>query len=171
VRTFFSLSIPPSCALAIEQWRQLNWPLLAQCVPTANYHITLVFTGEISRQQIEILHDSVSAINLPAFDLDMNTLGFWQKSGIFWLGNSLIPEPLESLVKQLNKHCSQAGVSVASREFVPHITLARRCEELPLPPLVEPGFSFPVVDFSLMESTNTNHGVVYKEVFSFDLDS
>jgi len=157
MRTFFSLSVPPSCALAIEHWRKLNWPLMTHCVPTANFHITLVFTGEISLQQMEALHDSVSAIKLPGFDLDMNTVGFWQKNGIFWLGNSLIPESLKTLVAQLNKFSLQAGVPVASREFVPHITLARRCVELPLPPLLEPGFSFPVVDFSLMESINTQH--------------
>jgi len=144
---------------------------MAHCVPTANYHISLVFTGEISRDQLEALHDSVAAIKLPAFDLDMNTLGFWQKSGIFWLGGSLIPESLDSLVRQLNQHCKQAGVPIAGREFVPHITLARRCEELPLPPLVEPGFSFAAADFSLMESVNTRHGVVYKEIFSFKLDA
>jgi len=169
VRTFFSLSIPPSCALAIEHWRQLNWPLLTHCVPTANYHLTLVFTGEISVAELGALHDVASEIDLPAFDLDMNALGFWQKSGIFWLGSSVVPAPLEVLVTRLNKACMQAGVSVTSREFVPHITLARRCAELPQPPLIEPGFSFAVTEFSLMESVNTRQGVVYKDLFRLEL--
>jgi len=169
VRTFFSLSIPPSCALAIEHWRQLNWPLLTHCVPTANYHLTLVFTGEISVAQQGALHDSASEIDLQSFDLDMNTLGFWQKSSIFWLGCGFVPELLETLVSRLNKACLQAGVSVASREFVPHITLARKCLELPQPPLIEPGFSFSVTDFALMESVKTRQGVVYKDVFRLTL--
>jgi len=169
LKTFLAFTPPPETITAIDEWRRLNWPLLEHSTPARNYHTTLVFTGETTPSEVQRLHDQLISLAAPAFSLTLSTLGFWQKAGIFWLGSTHPPSELMELAKLLRKNCRQADISIEKREYIPHLTLARRCGELPLAPLIEPDFTFAIDHFTLFESVRAQARIVYRPLFEFPL--
>jgi len=118
---------------------------------------------------MERLHDQLMTSSAAAFSLSLETLGFWQKAGIFWLGPKQYPADLLDLVKSLRTAAHQADISIEKRDYVPHLTLARRCVELPSAPLIEPQFRFSINHFTLFESVRLQAKVVYRPVFELPL--
>lgn len=171
MRVFFALLPPPEALVAIEAWRQLNWPQLEPSVPAANFHVTLSFIGEIEQWQIEVLHSAADKVIASAFDCSLNQIGFWSSGGIFWLGCDETPQSMAELRKNLGSSLGEAGVRVKSREFVPHVTLSRRVAELPVPPVVDPDFPVRFDSFFLMESVKDRRGVHYEPMLEWSLDS
>lgn len=87
-----------------------------------NLHLTLVFIGETERQgEIE---SALSEIEFPSFEFKISGTGFFEK-GIFWAGTEE-NENLRNLQKEIFEKLQKLGFEPDEREFVPHITLARK---------------------------------------------
>lgn len=132
--------------------------------------MTLVFLGDASLAVCDRLAADMSSVTAPKFTLHLDTLGYWPKQEISYLGPQTIPSPLDSLVTQLRKLGSRQGLKVDRRRYQPHVTLARRCELPPPPPLLPPDMTINVEDFSLIESTRVAGGVRYESVCDYPLE-
>ncbi len=87
-----------------------------------NLHLTLVFIGETERD--EEIKSALSEIEFPAFSFRISKTGFFEK-GIFWAGTEE-NENLANLQKSVYEKLKSLGLELDEREFVPHITLARK---------------------------------------------
>lgn len=166
MRTFFAITPPPQTIIAIDEWRRLNWPQLERYIPASNFHLTLAFVGETSDKHVASLHEQLLPTRHSEFTLTLGTIGFWQKAGIFWLGTNSLPTAMTQLVKSINSACHTSGLALEKREYVPHLTLSRRCTTLPSPPVVEPQFTFSVDHYCLFESVKNKDRVVYQPLFT-----
>ena len=87
-----------------------------------NLHLTLVFIGETERT--EEIKSALSEIEFPAFGFRISGTGTFEK-GIFWAGTEE-NKNLEKLRKTVFEKLKGLGFELEEREFVPHITLARK---------------------------------------------
>lgn len=127
----------------------------------ANLHMTLVFLGDCTEQQLSCSRAAVAGLEAPMFELEMDYLGAFPRAGIQWLGLGSVPAQLPQLVAQLQQALTGCGFEPEKRRFVPHITLARKVRK----PLVRAGLEaihWPVRDFVLAESVSVSGGVEYR---------
>ncbi|SDM90972.1 2'-5' RNA ligase [Fictibacillus solisalsi] len=104
-----------------------------QWVHPEDLHLTLSFLGQADQTKLdslrEILHQEL--LECPAFLLTLSTSGFFgkkQQPRIFWLGIEKQPALIE-LQKKVHASCEQAGFTLESRAYSPHITLAKRWKD------------------------------------------
>jgi len=169
LRVFFALLPSPDAIVAIEAWRKLNWPMMQKVVPAANFHITIQFVGEIESSRLESLHSVGDKLVASEFTVCFDQLGFWANPGIFWLGCSEVPELLSKLQEDTVNFAGEAGFRAKSRDFVPHLTLARRVQDLPPAPVVAADFKLSFSEIHLLESVAGANGVHYQSLLSWPL--
>ena len=135
-----------------------------------NLHLTLVFIGETDRE--EEIESALSKIEFPAFDFEISKTGTFEK-GIFWAGISE-NKNLRKLQKNVFEKLRETGFEPEEREFVPHITLARKfkpAEDFPFGEIEKLLPEKPVYAnrISLMKSENANGVLRYTEIYSVNL--
>ncbi len=135
-----------------------------------NLHLTLVFIGETERKSE--IESALSEIEFPKFSVDFSKTGTFEK-GIFWVGTSENKE-LENLQKTVFAKLKNLGFEPEEREFVPHITLARKfrpAENFPFDEIEKnlPGKPALINRISLMKSERINGELKYTEIFSKEL--
>ncbi len=135
-----------------------------------NLHLTLVFIGETERENE--IKTALDDIKFPSFDYEVSGCGTFEK-GIFWAGIRK-NEKLSALQKEVFEKLKNLGFELDEREYVPHITLARKfkpsgdfCFEdteslLPKNP-VSAGC------ISLMKSERIDGVLCYSEIYSVKL--
>lgn len=135
--------------------------------PPKNYHLTILFLGEKTPDEIEKLHAPITAFakTLAPFDLRVSGMGAFpdeHHARVLWLGvqnKKNLPE-MENTLRGL------LGLGEATETYVPHITIARirktrSCKNL-LSPFVRKDFGKIHVDkFVLFESIQQNFTSVY----------
>ncbi len=163
VRLFFALEPSAENKSLIADWRERAWPPMARAVPAANFHITLVFLGEVAEHKLEQLGDSVESISAAPFISYFTQVGFWPKPGILWLGSVDDAGPLQSLAVALRRAANSAGLRSDTRGYIPHLTLQRAVRDAPPAPIVAPDFTLHFDRFTLFESQQTRTGVRYVE--------
>lgn len=147
-----------------------------------DYHITLAFLGVVDQQQLQLVIDLVgNAIkNEKTFPLQIQGLNIF--------GNSLSPRIFWAAVHQENKlfqlqtivheKCLEAGFTLESRPYNPHITLARKWtghEEFKLEllekynPFREHPLTFKV-DEVVLYKTNLEQIPKYEPIAAFSLN-
>ena len=127
----------------------------------ANLHMTLVFLGDCTSQQLLCSRQAAAGLECPMFELEVDYLGAWPRAGIQWLGLGKAPAALPELVGQLQRALTGCGFEPEKRRYVPHITLARNVRN----PLVRPALEavhWSVGDFVLAESVSVPGGVEYR---------
>ncbi len=169
MRAFFAVKPAPEICLAIDHWRSQNWPLLDKPVPIANFHITLTFLGNITERQLEYLERGAADINQGGFDLELNTLGYWHKPALMWLGSDEAPETLLALAGKTKQLAKSAGLKIDKRSYLPHLTLSRKVTSPPTAALIEPCFACHFERLSLYESITRPTGAQYREITGWNL--
>jgi 2'-5' RNA ligase len=94
-------------------------------VPAAHLHLTLAFPGTVPAAVANRLADAMCAIEVPLIRLRLDTLGYFTRPRIAWVGPSEVPETLAELANALNRICSQAGAPAECGVFRPHVSLRR----------------------------------------------
>ena len=94
-----------------------------------------------------------------AFGLTIDRAGWWQRSGILWLGPSAGPTALNRLVKSLWAALEPCGFWSDFRDFYPHVTIARRWRKARLPE-IKP-VHWPIDALALLESHTGQRGARY----------
>ncbi len=139
-----------------------------------NLHLTLAFIGDTDR--VTELKQCIDQVNEEAFVLVLKDLGaFRSGSGsLCWLGVDKSVK-LNTVYNKLKKALEDFGFPVESREFKPHLTLARQA-------LVKDGLSLrelskeilaievQVDKISLMKSERINGKMKYTEIYKRELN-
>ena len=132
-------------------------------VPPENFHITLVFLGNVEERDIPELAKAVHELSIPRFPLQINHCGWWKRAKVAWLAPGYAPEPLLELVKQINRLSRLAGLPVDERNYSPHLTIARKLTR-PLKPCTFEPIHWDVREFCLIESVTHEQGARYRVV-------
>lgn len=98
-----------------------------------DYHITLAFLGGVPKDKLALAKENVAARiqNQSSFPLTIDHLGVFGKKEsprIFWAGLEK-EKRLDDLRAKVFRSCTEAGFSLETRPFSPHITLARKWME------------------------------------------
>jgi 2'-5' RNA ligase len=94
-------------------------------------HVTLKFIGEVQEERVAQIEDALSAVN-SAMPVEMNFrgAGFFpddRRPRVFWIGIDGTSN-LAQIAAQIETRLEPLGIPRESREFKPHLTLARISE-------------------------------------------
>jgi len=145
-------------------------PLFAACqsraVPAANYHLTLAFLGGLSPATAADVAIAARGVRFATFDLSLQQAGYWQRSRVAWFAPVGCPQALATLVDDLWNRLAGLGLALDSRQFRPHVTLARDIDEVTGMQLAMP-VEWRVQSFALVQSTAGAAGVTYTVLEEF----
>ena len=133
-----------------------------------NFHVTLLFLGNISYEATDCIVQNLQDISAQPFHMALDRLGYFDKTKIFWVGPSDVPSELESLYKSVRNCAQYCGISKLSKRYVPHVSLLRNSEI----PTSNPDFmpiEWQVDEFHLVESRLDKDGARYYTLDSFPL--
>lgn len=127
---------------------------------SAMTHLTLVFVGHVTNQQLEVLLEVANEVKQGSFDLTIDEIQYWQHNHIIHAGTKQCPAELLALVADLQSSLSQADFLLEKRRYIPHVTLVRKAMCATLPDLPT-SITWHVNEWSLVESKQTNRGAEY----------
>ena len=169
MRTFFSIAPDSDTAVNIDRWCELCWPGLSRRIPVQNYHMTMAFLDETDDTSLQNISRMLEDFSHPPFSITLNEVGYWAGANVLWLGPREIPQALLSLSKVCRQAANRIGVRGGSKQFTPHLTLARKLDSPPSSPLLEPDFSFNVNSLQLWSSVRKPHGALYNTLSTWEL--
>jgi 2'-5' RNA ligase len=120
------------------------------------YHLTLQFLGDYSPAPPGLIDDACAAaasVRVAPFALTLDCAGSFRSYAIpWWLGCSVLPDPLRALWDQLGAALQSARVRYDThRAFLPHLTVLRDARSL-LSNMTLVPIAWPLHEFVLMES-------------------
>jgi RNA 2',3'-cyclic 3'-phosphodiesterase len=123
-RLFTALEVPESLIPRLAMLRAglsgAHWVL------PDNYHITLRFAGDIEDAAAHDFADALAVIDMDSFEVEVSGLGSFGGRKPRAIFAALKPcEALERLAKAHERAARLAGLAPETRNFTPHITLAR----------------------------------------------
>ncbi|WP_457645201.1 RNA 2',3'-cyclic phosphodiesterase [Profundibacter sp.] len=145
-------------------------------------HLTLAFAGDHPQERVEALHDELSLINAPAFDVQLSGLGTFGKSSPTLLYAGVEDNPaLEGLQRKVVSAIRRTGLPAPKDRFHPHVTLARFHRAVDARELahlgeylvMHEGFrppAFAVTSFVLFQSTLHPQGARHDELARYALE-
>ncbi|HEX9859078.1 MAG TPA: RNA 2',3'-cyclic phosphodiesterase [Paracoccaceae bacterium] len=145
-----------------------------------NLHLTLAFLGEQPDAVLEAAHERLVALHLPEFELQLQGVGLFGGPRPRLAFAGVAPcEPLMRLQAKVETAARLAGVPLAARRFVPHVTLGR-IARLALPEVMAleravvaladfQAGPFPVRGFGLYASYPGRKGARYEELARYGL--
>lgn len=89
-----------------------------------SWHITLQFLGSVAPEQYASILPAMRALRHPLVPVALDTLGFFDRAGVFFAQIALTPELL-SLQRRVQAANIPFGFAPEARPYHPHITLAR----------------------------------------------
>ncbi|MBR0140385.1 MAG: RNA 2',3'-cyclic phosphodiesterase [Firmicutes bacterium] len=93
--------------------------------PKENFHLTLAFIGEASKDDLPAIVKAMESVEFPSLEPEFDRTGFFARDGeIWWIGLKEDPA-LMKLQKDLVKALKAEGIRTDAKRFRPHITLAR----------------------------------------------
>ncbi|MGB5958701.1 RNA 2',3'-cyclic phosphodiesterase [Pseudomonas sp.] len=153
-RLFFALPVSDAQRRALAQWRRSLNLRSGKPVPAANFHVTLLFLGDVDAAQVPAICAAVDQLALPAvaLRLALDRLQVWQRASALVLEPQHTPPALLQLVYALQQALLPLGVAVANREYRPHLTLSRDYRGQPPEASSAPEFYLGARHFTLYES-------------------
>ncbi len=131
-------------------------------VPRDNLHLTLAFLGDLIPPQITAVTGCLDALPSLCAELRLDRVGYWPKTGLVWVGSSVVDPSLAALVSELKRCLARLGFKPDTREFKPHVTLLRRAPRRVR--VQSPNIHWPVSEVTLVRSTLGTRGSVYRVV-------
>ncbi|HKY18370.1 MAG TPA: RNA 2',3'-cyclic phosphodiesterase [Rhizomicrobium sp.] len=168
MRLFVALPIPEPIAQSLM--------LLQGGVPGARWqqreqlHLTLRFIGEVDGRDARALDDALAAIDAPAFDLQLHSVGqFGNKQPHALWAAARKNELLEHLARKVDSAIRRVGQPQDAHKFMPHVTLARlrhpeldKVREWLTEHALYTSTAFTVDAFCLYSSKLTSDGSIYR---------
>lgn len=153
-RLFFALPCHTAQSKAVARWRSELKLRTGRPVPAANFHLTLMFLGDVGVSQLPAIAEAAARLRpLPAPpSIVLDQLQVWRRAQAL----VLVPEqPQPALLRwvyELQQAMLPLGFAVDPREFKPHLTLTRDYRgEVPEAPLGSE-FHLSAREFVLYES-------------------
>jgi RNA 2',3'-cyclic 3'-phosphodiesterase len=130
VRLFVAVDPPDGEVRALDaalgaRDEQLRW------VPPEQWHLTLVFCGEVSPALVPELSERLArgAARTPQFDVGLAAAGSFPKQAVrarvLWVGLRGDSDTLTRLAERCAAAVRRTGIAVEDRTFRPHLTVAR----------------------------------------------
>lgn len=133
-----------------------------------NFHVTLVFLGQVDKDVALLLEQSVAGIAAPPFELIFDSLSYWSGPKILCLTcQQAAPDDAMILTAALTEATANCGLETDARPYTPHITLARHARHLPevkIEPII-----WHAEAFCLVESCSEPDDVCYKPIQQWPL--
>lgn len=175
IRLFVGLPLPAE--VADELGAKASGVPGARWVAPRNMHVTLRFIGEVEEGLAQEIHDGLSELDCPGFDLILSGFGFFgsRQPHALWAGVEKTPG-LVHLRDKVESCVVRLGLDPEPRKFTPHVTLAR-LKDTP-PSRVQDFLSahspyqagpFPVEAFTLFRSHLGRGGAEYEALESYPL--
>jgi 2'-5' RNA ligase len=130
MRLFVALDLSNEVRSAISRF----YETLRVEIPLAGWarsdgiHVTLKFIGEVQNERVAQIENALSAVNSPApVEMNFRGAGFFpdeRRPRVFWIGIDSTPN-LSEIAAQIETQLEPLGIARESREFKPHLTLAR----------------------------------------------
>jgi len=169
-RLFFGIAPPPAGREALHRGLAgSQLPNGARPVPESNWHLTLVFLGNVPETRLPAVKRAARRVTGQGFELTLDHLGYWPRPRVVWAAPTTIPPALSQLVFDLQRQLQTTGIKTDSRPYAPHLTLARKVRPAHILAELEP-LSWPVRRFQLYQSVPSPHGVRYPVLESWKLD-
>lgn len=161
-RLFFALWPEADVAETIYRATQALLPAhTGRRLPPTHLHLTLVFLGHITTEQLQCMLPVAEALHAEAFSLQLDEVGHFPKPQVVWLGVKTQPLALQHLQQQLVRDLAQhCNYQPESRAFVAHMTLWRKVKRLELPAHLT-ALDWPVNRFVLAASRTVETGAEY----------
>ncbi len=143
-----------------------------------NFHVTLVFIGDVSDTTLVKLKAIVDETKYAQFVIKTRNLGFFSNRGskdiLVW--HIERNQELDGLSDFLREKLEKLGFEFQDREFRPHFTIARKVAFPPEETNDDDFYRAPVVfmrceRLSLMESRRINGKLSYREVHGKNLET
>lgn len=152
-RLFFALDCAPAQRRAIAQWRRDLGSDIGRPVPSANFHLTLMFVGSVDTVQLPSILAAADGVKVPdeAVMLVLDRLEVWRSAKALVLAPSQTPAALRQLVYALQQALLPLGF-VEARDYRPHLTLARDYRGAVPETSTEADFVLRARQFTLFES-------------------
>ncbi len=100
----------------------------ARWVPEEQLHLTLRFIGEVDRQTMIRIDETLRGLRFSPFSLALAGTGFFPPRGmprVIWAGLRKSEELLDLQRRMESRLVHKAGITPEERRYHPHITLAR----------------------------------------------
>ncbi|WDY56047.1 RNA 2',3'-cyclic phosphodiesterase [Pseudomonas sp. PSKL.D1] len=153
-RLFFALTVSEAQRQAIAQWRRGLSLRSGKPVPSENFHLTLLFLGDVDAAQVPTISAAVDNLARPGtpLRLSLNRLNAWPRAGALVLEPQETPVALRQLVYGLQQALLPLGIKEPAREYRPHLTLSRDFSGQVPEAAVAPEFYLVARHFTLFES-------------------
>jgi RNA 2',3'-cyclic 3'-phosphodiesterase len=140
----------------------------ARLVAPANYHMTVAFVGEVSREAAVAVRMIGAAVRCPSFEVCFDAYEYWQKPAIVVAVAGVQPSVLLELHRSLRAEMDRLGRPADPLAFRAHVTLARKVTQVPVLKSMS-GFSWVSSDLQLVHSARSAEGSTYTVVDSWPL--
>jgi 2'-5' RNA ligase len=168
-RLFFALWPPEAVQRELARRARQTLAGRGKVPPTANIHLTLAFAGEVDGATEACLREQAASLNVPAFRLTLDRLGYWPRKRLLWAAPAEPPQALIQLGEQLQAGLPACGLSAPHRHFTPHITLARKAPRQPEAQAMDEPPGWEVTRFVLVASRLGAAGAEYTIVGEWPL--
>jgi RNA 2',3'-cyclic 3'-phosphodiesterase len=150
---------------------------------SAPEHLTLLFLGEIAKERVGPIGESLAPVgaSVAPFDLTLEGVGAFptsERPRVVWVGATEGATALSQLADRVRNALAGEGAAARESAFVPHLTLfrvrsahdRRRAEELLLGKVPPPSpRRLRVREFVLKESVLSSRGATHRTVATFVL--
>jgi len=188
IRSFIAIELPDELKLELTRLQaklKLGKQSSVKWVDPYAIHLTLKFLGNVPVDRvgaiIEAMQESVEGIS--PFDLEINELGVFpnlRRVQVVWVGMGGQIDRLRQLQQNIESNLASLGFAPESRQFTPHLTLARVREraspderqkfgQLITDTEFDTTYRFKVEAISLMKSQLTREGAIYSQISSVGL--
>ncbi len=132
-----------------------------RAVDRRDWHVTLVYIGELPEEQVPDLLQQASQVQVEPFHLRFDRLEFWARPKIACLMASTVPVELQSLIDTLRGIVLDFGVMPEDRTYRPHITVVKSARTFTTERLAQRATT-EWSGFELVESISGPGGVTYR---------
>ena len=168
-RLFFSINLPTETKTKLLCLQQSFSDLAGVPIAENNFHITLSFLGKVTERQLEEIQDGILPVKVSPFDITLTKLIYWPKQSILALSINDPENKLTQCKKQIEQQLSRLGFfSFDKKDFVPHVTLFRQVEGVPLEQHY-PELSVEVSKIDLIISEQNKNGTQYHTIEQWPL--
>ena len=177
IRLFVGLAIAPAIA---ERLALLESGIPgARWVEPRNLHVTLRFIGEVDEGMGEEIHEALSVIVAPGFDLSLEGFGIFGRNSPRALWAGVVRHPaMDHLQEKIEHAIVRCGHIPETRRFHPHVSLAHlnKPQVARLQDFMAGNSPFhtdpiPVPHFTLFRSYLSHNGAEYEAVAEYPLGS
>ena len=137
-----------------------------------NFHMTLVFFGEMPEELVPIICNAMRTINISTINIKFAQIGCFSEGKNLWWAGIEGNRQLNDLQQRITEKLDRTGIWYEKERFFPHVTLVRNYHEgkgFDKRKAFGKPFTCTVDSFSLMESVLGETGPKYIEIEKFGL--